>query len=116
MRALAEIRARLDTVTDYHPAPHRAVVNSAGDRWGVVDSNGCVITTDPQDTANLYAHAPADIAKLLAAVEAVLDIHKVHGGYLHAGDVCWECSDDDCETPYPCPTVEAITKALGGTT
>lgn len=72
MTALADIRARLDTVTEYHPAPHRAVVNSAGDRWGVVDSNGSVVTTDPKDTAVLYAHAPTDIARLLAAVEAAM--------------------------------------------
>lgn len=72
MTALAEIHERLEAVTEYHPAPHRAVVNTAGDRWGVLDSGGSVVTSDVPGTAKFYAAAPRDIAALLQAVEAGL--------------------------------------------
>lgn len=66
MSALDQIRARLEAATEYHPAPHRAVVNTAGDRHGVVDASGSVVTMDPPGAAHFYANAPTDVAWLLA--------------------------------------------------
>ena len=47
-----------------------------------------------------------DVPALLAAVEAVLELHEPDGDY------CGECSIHDFVT-YPCPTVVAIRTALG---
>ncbi len=66
--------------------------------------------------AEFIAHARQDIPALLAAVEAVLELHKPEAtGY---GDwVCGACisagSHDWESTAYPCPTVQAIHQALG---
>ena len=66
--------------------------------------------------AEFIAHARQDIPALLAAVEAVLELHEPEAtGY---GDwVCGACisagSHDWESTAYPCPTVTAIQSALG---
>lgn len=119
MTALAEIRARLETVTQYHPAPHRPVVNSAGDRWGVVDSNGCVVTTDPKDTALLYAHAPNDIARLIAAVEAVEKVgddlaEQSDGRALDYTDDAFERGWHGANRAAVAQLREALADAIGG--
>jgi hypothetical protein len=73
---LTGIEERLKEGTAYRPAPHRPVVNTAGDRHGVVDSSGCVVDMDSPAAARFYAAAPTDMAALLGAVNAVHALHK----------------------------------------
>ena len=74
------------------------------------------ITDGDHSDAVFIAHARQDIPALLAAVEAVLELHEPEAtGY---GDwVCGACisagSHDWESTAYPCPTVTAIQSALG---
>jgi len=57
------------------------------------------------------SHHP-DVVTLLAAVEAVLALHKRVGW--DNGDCCFDCSDHLGDPIlYPCPTVTAIRTALG---
>ena len=62
-------------------------------------------------------------ARLTAAVEGVLALHKEADGrilgfppaFLSDHSVCLICfTDDGWPTPYPCPTVVAIKDALEG--
>ena len=55
----------------------------------------------------------ADIPALVAAVEAVLELHQQVGSNQYPD--CVHCSDDFGNWPvaYPCPTVVAIRQALG---
>jgi len=75
----------------------------------------------PEDAA-LIANAPTDLARLLAAIEAVAALHKpVSSGItgvphsLADYDVCPKCfNDDGWPVAYPCPTVAAVEAALKG--
>lgn len=63
------------------------------------------------------AHAPTDIAKLVATVEAVLALHEPFEWSFGQGPVrsCRECADggmSEQEAEYPCATVRAIEQAL----
>jgi len=84
------------------------------------------ITDGDHSDAVFIAHARQDIPALLAAVEAVLELHKpitddgnslrnwlgVYDG--KPRDYCNECEVDGyTAVPYPCPTVTAIQSALG---
>lgn len=60
-----------------------------------------------------------DIPALVAAVEAVLELHKPwavsnpsESTVNHCCDQCYEAGTGDF-VPYPCPTVAAIQSALG---
>ncbi len=70
---------------------------------------------DYRDVMDIAA-SQADVPALVAAVEAVLELHEPEAtGY---GDwVCGACisagSHDWESTAYPCPTVTAIQSALG---
>lgn len=111
---LDTIQARLDAALEYRPAPHRPVVNTAGDRHGVVDANGCVVTMDAPGSAAFYAAAPTDMAKLLNAVKAVQELHVRH----EDSGKCAECTVSPYSmhsVKWPCPTSKALTAALGGT-
>lgn len=61
----------------------------------------------------------ADVPRLVAALEAVLDLHYresmtiIHNDSLRRTYICDECSQENA-VPYPCPTVTAIQQALGG--
>jgi hypothetical protein len=108
---LTGIEERLKEGTAYRPTPHRPVVNTAGDRHGVVDSSGCVVDMGSPAAARFYAAAPTDMAALLGAVRAVLALHFIRGRNILGDPVCNECSPLQ---PYPCPTVDAINAALEG--
>jgi hypothetical protein len=71
---LTQIEDRLKEGTAYRPAPHRPVVNTAGDRHGVVDSSGCVVDMCSPAAAEFYAAAPTDMAALLGAVKEVREL------------------------------------------
>ena len=88
---------------------------------GVIEVEGPTASNDyvaelSADKADLefIAHSRADIPALVAAVEAVLELHEPEAtGY---GDwVCGACisagSHDWESTAYPCPTVTAIQSA-----
>ena len=61
--------------------------------------------TDYTGTAGKAAHFAAEARAANAALQAVLDLHKrnIYGG-------CTSC----VQNRYPCPTVRAITDAIGG--
>ena len=63
--------------------------------------------------AEFIAHARSDVPVLVAAVEAVLELHQ-----RNRYDECIECLSTDeygeaTNVDYPCPTVTAIQAALG---
>lgn len=76
MTTLDEIQARADKAVGdgYRSTPWRPILNTAGDRHGVVSSDGCVVTTADKDVAELLAHAPTDIGKLVAALRNVEEL------------------------------------------
>ena len=100
---------------------------------GVIEVEGPTASNDyvaelSADKADLefIAHSRADIPALVAAVEAVLELHKPitdDGNSLRnwlgmydgkPRDYCNECEVDGyTAVPYPCPTVTAIQSALG---
>lgn len=61
------------------------------------------------------AHGEFMALRTLDAVEAVLGLHRPdgHGPNLCDDADCWT-GCDSCNNDYPCPTVRAITDALGG--
>ncbi|WP_024817076.1 hypothetical protein [Arthrobacter sp. 31Y] len=105
------------------------------------------LTISPENRS-LIQHAPTDQAKLIAAIEAVAELHvpvviyevdPVNGTWVYADDerkvltrLCQACTpasilDDidegeydgggsDHDVHWPCPTVAALTQALGGDT
>ena len=63
---------------------------------------------DPDD-ATFIAASRTVVPQLTAALRAVLDLHVPYAGDLSRNKFCRECEDI-----RPCPTVRAITDALGG--
>lgn len=61
--------------------------------------------------AALIAHAPTDQAKLIAAIEAVAELHHEDLFRGHLSNGCKVCGHD-----WPCATYAALTQALGGDT
>lgn len=79
------------------------------------------LTVDPAD-AEFIAHARTDVPALVAAVEAVLELHALGIGDLFTAEGiearlehCVECTQVEHRfvVRYPCPTVAAIRTALG---
>lgn len=55
-----------------------------------------------------------DVPVLVAAVEAVLELHK-EVKWAESWPTCIHCNDGEGRPlAYPCPTIEAIRSALGG--
>lgn len=103
---LAEIRMRVDAISDENPFSY--------DPW---DDD----SVDPTNTGDVVhaavsrgwdAGVKAEAPSLVAALEAVLELHceDDYGS-------CRYCTDGLEGTPYdlsyPCPTVEAVNEALG---
>jgi hypothetical protein len=64
--------------------------------------------------AVFIAAAPTDMAALLGAVKAVLELHRpVQVFFPDYVEGYYEC--EQCMEAHPCPTVAAITTALEGT-
>ena len=127
---LQPLKDRLAAAT---PGPWHARTVTSGRFEGVearvVDLRGAHILLGPADgqagqaresDATFIASAPTDQAKLIAAIEAVVGLHKPVAGHnpacecgipAGAGASCEECQD-----AWPCPTVAALTQALGGET
>ena len=79
------------------------------------------------EDAALIADARTSLPRALDALTAVLDLHRLNredegvcqgytsSGYGHLDRWCVECSEQsgrEYGTPWPCPTVAAITEAL----
>lgn len=65
--------------------------------------------TDPRELLDQYRNGFAKRAR--AALRAVLDLHKPEGPFVE----CATCRMDTGQPEdWPCPTVQAITTALGG--
>ena len=63
--------------------------------------------------AVFIAHARQDIPALVAALEAVLELHK-EVQWAESWPTCIHCNDGEgSPLAYPCPTVAAIQSALG---
>ena len=77
------------------------------------DASGIEVKT-PAD-AEFIAHARTDVPALVAALRAVLEVHKEDGnGWEPGGSFCTECQQGyGLLVPYPCPTVETIRRYLG---
>ncbi len=109
---LNEIKARADAATEGPWSVHRSERTGTyvthpdllgiAREWSLVWQDG---------DAEFIAHARTDLPAMAAALTAVLDLHPSIGGYWLECDVC---ADDRGPKPYPCPTVRAITDALGG--
>ena len=65
--------------------------------------------------AEFIAHARTDVPALVAALRAVLKLHKEDGhGWGPGESFCTECQQGyGLLVPYPCPTVETIRRHLG---
>ena len=87
---------------------------------GVIEVEGPTASNDyvaelSADKADLefIAHSRADIPALVAAVEAVLELHK-EVQWKESWPTCIHCnSGEGSPLAYPCPTVTAIHQALG---
>ena len=71
------------------------------------DASGIEVKT-PAD-AEFIAHARTDVPALVAALRAVLKLHKHHAG--RGGEHCGRCFPD--EWGWPCATVAAIHLHIG---
>lgn len=118
---LACIRAQADAASE---GPWMGIRYPDGFLGRVIGGDGFGVAEDfPDDAdAEFIAAARTTVPTLLDALEAVLAIHRDGGesqGYLdngHYGVIdhcCTECgSHGEYGTPWPCPTVKAITDAL----
>ena len=118
-RHLAAIRERANTAT---PGPW--AVDHLPTVFGAVDPslrNGDTVllgSAFQRGDIKFIIHARTDVPRLLDAVEAVLKVHTPGLMGVTRGDVVWESEDPICVTcfkSHPCPTVQAITSALGAT-
>jgi hypothetical protein len=75
-------------------------------RW---DRANSFIVTDAQLSAS-----GRDVPRLVAALEAVLELHERQEAKRWTFEECAECSDpeDGIHVTYPCPTVTAVERAL----
>ena len=78
------------------------------------------VTAKPENREATFAEFAAvirlahfDIPALVAAVEAVLELHK-EVQWAESWPTCIHCNDGEgSPLAYPCPTVQAIQSALG---
>ena len=117
---LAPIRARLAAAT---PGPWEGLLaGPRGEREWIVDSTSTFICSTQIDNqrghsdGTLIANAPTDLARLLAAIEAVGVLHEPGPGYYASDVTCQACSNSIGYVRYPCPTVTALAAALGSDT
>ena len=109
-QALAPIKARLEAATDGARSIFR--YDYGGGRVFVEAGNGRrELIADAYKVGDLefQAEAPADIARLLTAIDAVEKLHlpRIYDGKV----VCDECTGHGAVL-YPCPTVAALSEAL----
>jgi len=111
-QALAPIKARLEAatpgpfiVTRYEHGGGRMFVEAEGSRRELIAD------TFKIGDREFYAEAPTDITRLLAAVEVVTALHTEDMFRGHMSNGCKVCGGG---VGWPCPTVAALSEALGG--
>lgn len=114
MNRLDEIRERWEAAT---PAPweYEAVSGNVFREFMTDDGHEATGVAHMENVADgvAVAHAPEDAAALLAAVQAVLDLHP-EMAFGPGVTICSVCRDSMRRViVYPCPTVRAVTAALG---
>lgn len=99
-------------------ADHVGRLSSGDDKW--------TMTVPPKDTDSdiaLMSLLDGRLPQALDALQAVLDMHQdggpsqgyVKGGYGEMEHTCTECGwIGEYGVEWPCPTVRAITDAIGG--
>ena len=113
-QSLDAIKARAEAVTE---GPWRVISDYIP---GVIEVEGPTARNDyvaelSADKADLefIAHARTDIPALVAALEAVLELHR-EVQWAESWPTCIHCNDGEgSPLAYPCPTVAAIQSALG---
>lgn len=124
---LQPLKDRLAAATDAAPIPWQAVGTGirGGDHWYVCAEDQSIASIACNDgdneehrepLARFFTAAPTDQAKLIAAIEAVVALHKPGGGYFASDVACHYCSNSIGYVLYPCSTVAALVQALGGDT
>jgi hypothetical protein len=116
---LAEMRDRSEKAT---PGPWGTYAAYGSRGVEVTDSEDMVFIQDGGITyavheadAEFITHARTDLDALRGAVEDVLALHRPKDRAFDACCVgCWEAGGEDGAPSWPCPTVTAITKRLGG--
>ena len=121
---LAEIRARAEAATEgpwedvvddlnedvdvWHDREYRLWIANTGELFTASEQRARQILAD----AEFIAASRTDLPALLAAVEAVRELHTPIER--RDGPVCDHClhSPRVGAYPYPCPTVQALTAAL----
>ena len=123
---LAEIRARVEAATE---GPWFAEDRNLDEPWSTtvvynVFHNGDTPDRDlvaeaAYDNAEFIAASRTDLPALLAAVEAVMELHQPelycnNAGHTNPDVACPECVEfcTADEYLYPCPTITALTDAL----
>ncbi|WP_430754636.1 hypothetical protein [Micrococcus luteus] len=104
MKRLNEIEARANAATEGPWEASMDRVEHAGDSEYAV-----AYDVAREEDAEFIAHARTDVPALVAALRAVLELHKHHAG--RGGEHCGRCFPD--EWGWPCATVAAIRQHLG---
>ena len=109
MNRLDEIEARANAATE---GPWMGIRYPDGFLGRVIGGNGFGVAEDfPDDAdAEFIAHARTDVPALVAALRAVLELHKpgrTFHGHGFSTPLCM------CGAAMPCPTVAAIRQHLG---
>ena len=130
MDRLSEIEERLANAT---PGPWKAYGTTVAAVTGPGDCGGCSGLISPEHEpscywseiagagepdAELIAHAPADLAALVAFAREIEARHRpVHPDWVRPGDrICEECTDAAAYAAgvsyvaWPCPTAAAVQK------
>lgn len=85
---------------------------TAADRLDAIEARAKQVSsaTGPIDWSGVVdlKDSAADVPALVAALRAVLDLHRAVGAYLPTGQMDGDCKE--CHVPWPCPTV----RVLGG--
>lgn len=116
---LAEIKARAEAATEGSWLNVGLVVCSTTTHEDVADTVVEPVNLQQLANAEFIAHARTDVPALVAALEAVLDLHQPFEWSFGFGPVqsCKHCAEQGAneeKAHYPCPTVQAVTEALGG--
>lgn len=101
------------------PSPRYGVVLETSVECGSYCYGGSARQDISEGNREFIAAAPTDVARLVAAVEAVLAVHEPMDAAMFSGrherivKVCTGCGTDDGNWQrWPCPTIAAIEAAL----
>ena len=116
MKRLDEIEARTTAATE-GPWTWATHSTADGDEWAVFSPADWALATNRDGwgyDAEFIAHARQDVPALVAALRAVVAIHRpvtVPGEVFGTWGEAKQC--EDCEQRWPCNTLDAIRQHLG---